>query len=77
MCSGAGIKGWMNKTDFQSYLPLGSLTLIFSVFFIVAHRPFLKTLSRESYREINSWSINSKTFHAGRPSSQFMPQTIF
>lgn len=54
MCSGAGIKGWMNKTDFQSYLPLGSLTLIFSVFFIVAHRPFLKTLSRESYREINS-----------------------
>ena len=68
----------VNRRDPQSLpsslsRPLG-VSLSFSISSTVAHRSFLKTLSRECHREINSWSINSQaqpgSLHAGsRPTT--------
>lgn len=81
-------RGTLRVTSPQSHLLLGFLTLVFSVSSTVTHTTFLKTLSREGYREISSWYINSKTqpgsHYAGfrhhhmlvQPSGPFMPHTV-
>lgn len=53
--------GTLIVTSLYCHLPLGFLTLLFSISPTVANRAFLKTLSREGSREINSRGINSKT----------------